>query len=41
MLFEHVFKDEEIIVQLKDIMENYEYPSMDKCVKLYKEKPRI
>jgi len=38
MLFEHVFKDEEIIIQLKDIMENYEYPSMDKCVKLYKEK---
>ena len=38
MLFEHFFKDEEIIIQLKDIMENYEYPSMDKCVKLYKEK---
>jgi phenylpropionate dioxygenase-like ring-hydroxylating dioxygenase large terminal subunit len=39
MLFEHVFKDEEVIIKLKEMMQNYEYPSMEKCIQLYK-KPR-
>lgn len=36
MLFEHIFKDEEVIIQLKEMLKHYEYPSIDKCVDLYK-----
>ena len=41
MLFEHVFKDEEVIIKLKEIMKNYDYPSMDKCIQLYKKQMKM
>lgn len=35
MLFDHKFKDEEIILWLKDMFKNYEYPGVNYCVQLY------
>ena len=35
LLFEHVFKNEEVILSLKSLFENYNYPSISKCVELY------
>jgi len=36
ILFDHVFKDEECILHLKDMLQSYEYPSIEHCVELYK-----
>ena len=35
MLFDHKFKDEEVILWLKDMFASYEYPNEDQCVEIY------
>ena len=35
ILFEHIFKDEEVILELHKIFDNYKYPDIEECVKLY------
>lgn len=35
ILFEHVFKDEEVILELHKMFDNYKYPDIEECVKLY------
>jgi hypothetical protein len=37
MLFDHKFKDEEVILWLKDMFASYEYPNEDQCVEIYNE----
>jgi hypothetical protein len=37
ILFEHVFEDEEVILWLRDIFEDYEYPDINICADLYRE----
>jgi phenylpropionate dioxygenase-like ring-hydroxylating dioxygenase large terminal subunit len=36
VLFNHVFVDEEVIIHLKDIMNEYKYIDIEECTKLYK-----
>jgi len=36
MLFTHTFKDEEIMLWVKEMMKDYKYPDIDTCVELYK-----
>ena len=35
LLFEHIFKNEEVILWLKSLFENYNYPNIKKCIELY------
>ena len=35
MLFNHIFKDEDVIIWLKDMLSSYEYPDISTCVELY------
>ena len=35
LLFEHIFKNEEVILWLKSLFENYNYPNIQKCIELY------
>lgn len=37
ILFEHVFEDEEVILWLKNMFGDYEYPNIDICADLYKD----
>jgi len=37
VLFNHVFSDEEVIIQLKNIMKDYKYPDISICAQLYKD----
>jgi phenylpropionate dioxygenase-like ring-hydroxylating dioxygenase large terminal subunit len=37
ILFTHVFQDEEVILWLKDMMHEYEYPNINMCVELYRD----
>jgi len=37
ILFEHIFKDEEVIVWLKDMFQKYEYPDINNCAELYRD----
>jgi phenylpropionate dioxygenase-like ring-hydroxylating dioxygenase large terminal subunit len=36
ILFSYVFNNEEVILWLKDMMEDYEYPNTNMCIDLYK-----
>lgn len=36
MLFTHIFKDEEPILELKKMFDTYKYPDIDACVELYR-----
>lgn len=36
ILFNHIFKDEDVILWLNEIFKQYEYPDIDSCVELYK-----
>jgi hypothetical protein len=37
ILFNYVFKNEETVIRLKDIFKNYDYPTDDICLELYKD----
>lgn len=37
VLFNHIFEDEEVIIQLKNIMKDYKYPNVNICSELYKD----
>lgn len=37
MLFTHVFKDEDVIIWLRDMLSSYNYPDVTGCVSLYKD----
>lgn len=37
MLFQHQFPDEEVILWIKDMLKDYEYPTIDVCSNLYKD----
>ena len=36
MLFTHIFKNEEPVLEIKRMFEEYKYPDIDTCVELYK-----
>ena len=36
LLFEHIFNNEDAILSLKKMFENYKYPDLEECVTLYK-----
>jgi phenylpropionate dioxygenase-like ring-hydroxylating dioxygenase large terminal subunit len=36
VIFTHTFKDEEAILSLKNMFDNYNYPNLEECVDLYK-----
>jgi len=40
MLFSYIFKDEEIMIWLKNMFDSYDYPNMLNCVELYKDYTR-
>jgi hypothetical protein len=35
MLFDHKFKDEEVILWLRDMFKDYKYPDIEQCVEIY------
>jgi hypothetical protein len=35
VLFTHIFKDEEPILELRKLFQEYKYPIIDDCVELY------
>ena len=37
MLFTHQFPDEEVILWIKDMLKDYEYPTIELCSSLYKD----
>ena len=37
VLFEHIFKDEEPILYLRQMLQDYKYPDIDSCAELYKD----
>jgi hypothetical protein len=37
ILFNYVFKNEETVIRLKDMFKNYDYPTDDICLELYKD----
>jgi hypothetical protein len=36
ILFNHIFDDEEPIIELRKMFKDYKYPDLNRCVKLYK-----
>lgn len=36
-MFEHIFEDEDVILWLKNMFNDYEYPNIDICTNLYKD----
>ena len=40
VLFEHIFQDEDVILWLREMFKNYEYPSIDRCVELYNKRKK-